>query len=113
MNENELMHYGVPGMKWGVRKKKPTTNPNALKSVNTQLFGQKLNSEKVIRLSKKGYAHVMSELATNITNAQRSQPTIVKNIGKHKYTFKNNFDNTFEIIDRKLIPGANTKRSKK
>ena len=20
MNENELMHYGVPGMKWGVRR---------------------------------------------------------------------------------------------
>ena len=20
MNENELMHYGVPGMRWGVRK---------------------------------------------------------------------------------------------
>ena len=108
-----LAHYGTPGMKWGVRKKKPTTTANTLKNINTQLFSQKLNSDKIVRLSKNGYAHVMSELSTNITNTQRSQPTIIKNIGKHKYTFKNNFDNTFDIIDRKIIPGASTKRSKK
>ena len=23
VDENSLMHYGVPGMKWGVRKKNP------------------------------------------------------------------------------------------
>lgn len=100
-----LAHYGIPGMKWGVRKKKPT--------LSTKILNEKLDSHNIVRLSKKGYAHVMSELATNITNEQRTQSTIVKNIGKHKYTFKNNFDNTFDIIGRQMIPVANTKRSKK
>lgn len=30
MNENELMHYGVPGMKWGVHRAKRSTDSNGL-----------------------------------------------------------------------------------
>ena len=29
MNNEELMHYGVPGMKWGVRKAQDTSSPKA------------------------------------------------------------------------------------
>ena len=32
MNNNELKHYGVPGMKWGVRKKRYYEKDGSLNS---------------------------------------------------------------------------------
>ena len=29
---NELMHYGIPGMKWGVRKDKPSYRSTGVRS---------------------------------------------------------------------------------
>ena len=48
MHENELMHYGVPGMKWGVRRDR--NNGSALTSV-----GRKRISEKAGLYMNPGY----------------------------------------------------------
>ena len=61
MNQNELLHYGVKGMKWGVRKEyvyesKPrvsrgnTSNSNINKKVNTV---EEVNNDKKTILTKK------------------------------------------------------------
>lgn len=67
------------------------------------LVGKSVAERKTIRLSSREYAHVMSELATNITNEQRRMPVITKPIGDYIYTFENNFDNTFRVIGKKKI----------
>lgn len=106
----ELYHYGVKGMKWGVRrgppypvKKKSVTNRGNYVKIGFQFFAKKASARKTVRLPKKEYAHVMSELATNITKEQRKNRTIVKYIGQYAYTFENNFDNTYRVIGKEKI----------
>ena len=101
-SNGELYHWGVKGMKWGVRRER---TPTQLK-IGLQFFAKKASSRKTVKVSKKEYAHVMSELATNITHEQKQYPTIIKFIGDHVYTFENNFDNTYRIIGRAKNPGA-------
>lgn len=54
-------------------------------------------------LPKEEYAHVMSEIATNLTEAQKSQSIVSKAIGKYVYTFENNGFGDYRIISKKEI----------
>ena len=67
--------------------------------------GGKANEKKrsAIRLSKQEYAHVMSELATNMSKEQRSQKFVKKPIGDYVYVVENNGFGDYRIIDRFLI----------
>lgn len=103
----ELYHYGVKGMKWGVRKVKTSA-----RKIDLQSLASKAKFLSPITLSEKEYAHVMSEIATHITQRERSQPVIVKNIGKYKYMFVNHLDNTYDVVYKQAIPGAFTRRKK-
>lgn len=98
---NELCHYGVKGMKWGVRKDRINDHVK----IGVQFFAKNASSCKTIKLSTKEYAHVMSELMTNITEAQKKHPTVIKLIGNFMYTFENNFDGTYRVIGKKKNPG--------
>ena len=61
-----LMHYGIPGMKWGVRKKYPASDTRKrfdsakakFKSAN-KAYSKELN--KAYRLSSNGYATLFSK----------------------------------------------------
>lgn len=177
VNEDELWHYGVKGMKWGVRKDRDTHSKqtempkrglsdrqkNAIKigatiaatalaayggyklaesgsltslikrgkdandrlmnkigskrsneydgenlhdKIDIQFFARKASSRKTIQLNRREYAHVMSELATNITKEQKTYPTITKAIGKYVYVFENNFDDTYRVVGKKRLPDA-------
>ena len=56
MNENELMHYGVPGMKWGVRR--DHNNGSTLTSAGkNKEYKKSLRTDKKIRrnLESKAY----------------------------------------------------------
>ncbi len=58
--------------------------------IDMQFFGHKEPSDfKTIFLPKEEYAHVMHEVATNITEIQMNQLFFSKEIGDYLYTFVN------------------------
>jgi SPP1 gp7 family putative phage head morphogenesis protein len=61
------------------------------------------SSIKTVILPKDEYAHVMSEIATNLTEAQKNQSIVSKAIGNHVYTFENNGFGNYRIISKKPI----------
>ena len=54
-------------------------------------------------LPKQEYAHVMSEIATNITKEQSQKSVFEKAIGNYIYTVENNGFGNYRIIDKTLI----------
>ncbi len=60
---------------------------------------------KTVVLPKQEYAHVMSELSTHMSEAQRKQPVVKKAIGDYVYTVENNGFGDYRIIGKKPING--------
>lgn len=46
MNNNELQHYGIPGMRWGVRKKRvPSADSAEVKRIRKKKINEMSNQE--------------------------------------------------------------------
>lgn len=73
--------------------------------INIQLFARKASDFKTIRLSKAEYAHVMSEIATNLTEEQKSKHIFTKYIGDYIYQVENIGFGNYRIIDKIKIEG--------
>ena len=58
--------------------------------LDTQLFSIKPSDFKQIWLPKDEYAHVMSEIATNLNEHDKNSTIINKRIGNYLYTAINN-----------------------
>lgn len=56
-----------------------------------------------VRLPKDEYAQVMSELNTNLTKEQLSQPIVMKAIGNYLYTVEVYGFDDYRIIGKKRI----------
>lgn len=101
-----LVHHGVKDQKWGVRNGPPYPLDHESDSTPSYDYGKmNLSSDSLptIRLPIKEYAHVMSEVATHISAAQKSKPVFRKNIGEYTYTFENGFDGTYRVIGKRKI----------
>lgn len=61
------------------------------------------SSIKTVVLPKKEYAHVMSEIATNMNEWEKKQPIVTKAIGKFRYTYENNGFGDYRIIMKQPI----------
>jgi SPP1 gp7 family putative phage head morphogenesis protein len=68
-----------------------------------QFFARSSKDYKTIELPKQEYAHVMSELATHLTAAQRKQKVVTKAIGKYIYTIENNGFGNYRVIGKEAI----------
>lgn len=90
--------------KIGSRRSNEYDTENLRDKIDIQFFAKKASSRRTVRFNKQEYAHVMSELATNITKEQKTYPTITKAIGKYVYVFENNFDDTYRVIGKKRLP---------
>ena len=106
--DGELYHYGVKGMKWGVRKNN-TSNKNTrsmkkqtLNDVNSKTIQRGKDAVKSLNLDiqlfghnkdVKGRAHrmpkVVSEAMTHASYKQRNAPSFTMNIDGYKYLFIN------------------------
>lgn len=62
-----------------------------------------IESIESIILPKNEYAHVMSELNTNLTKEEREKHILVKPIGDFYYTIENNGFNNYRIIGKHRI----------
>ena len=71
--------------------------------IDIQLFAKSSKEYPTIILPKREYAHVMSELETNITLEQRSKKVFRKAIGDYYYTIENNGAGNYRIIEKKAI----------
>lgn len=72
-----------------------------ISSVNTFAKGSK--DFPTVFLPKQEYAHVMSEIATNITKEQSQKSVFEKAIGNYIYTVENNGFGNYRIIDKTFI----------
>lgn len=109
IGDSSLMHYGVKGMRWGVRKAdKAVVNVKNHVTMNLQLFAKKATSRKTVKLGTKEFAHVMSELRTNITKEEKTHTVVNKAIGNFVYSFENHFDDTYRVIGKRKIPESVT-----
>lgn len=106
-----LQHYGVKGMKWGVRKRRYTKTSNRGK-IGIQFFAKKAKDRKTILLKPSEYSHVMHELATWITEEQKSSPVFHKPIGDHVYMFENN-GGSYRVIGKKKIRSSPKTKQKR
>ena len=112
MNESELYHYGVMGMKWGVRKKKPSSKP---RSARKQRIINKYRAEaaaateradhfqkKYEELPKKGFA--ASFKRRQLKNDEETNRKIAADFEKRAKHFEDG--GTFTRGQRAAIVGA-------
>ena len=71
--------------------------------IDIQHFAKSSKDFPTIILPRREYAHVMSELETNITLEQRSKKVFKKAIGDFYYTVENNGAGNYRIIGKKAI----------
>ena len=109
---SELMHMGRKGMKWGVLNGPPYPIDGKHGSTSSYDYGRmKLSSESMptVTLSRREYAHVMHEVATNASPERRRQKVFRKIIFDEdegcsvSYAIENGFDGTYRVIDRKVL----------
>lgn len=121
--DGELYHYGVKGMKWGVRRNQTGSSKsfadktindisksqiekgqraadNALRGlpINLQLFAKK--NRKARPMPK-----VISELMTHATVEQRNSAMYVTDIGNYTYTVMNQPGDTPIVINKRKNDG--------
>lgn len=111
---NYLMHFGRLGMHWGERNGPPypltreqmsITERNLSKLANRSKSGRlRLPKFERVWMSKQEYAHFQSEIATHISDKQRTMPLFAKNIGSYTYVVDNSrFDNTYDCVGKEEI----------
>ena len=74
--------------------------------ISMQFFAHR-NSEDMptIRLPKQEYAHVMSEIASHLTDIDKISPFFVKRIGNYQYTVENHGFDDYRIFGKKIKNG--------
>lgn len=73
--------------------------------IDIQHFAKKAEDFETVILPKDEYAHVMSEINTNITEKQLKQKVVSKCIGDYVYTFECFGYDNYRIINKEKIEG--------
>ena len=70
---------------------------------SVKVFAKGSKDFPTVFLSKKEYAHVMSEIATHLTPERDSKQVFKQAIGKYIYTVENNGFGDYRVIGKELI----------
>ena len=105
--EKRIAGYGEKRVRSSVQKiKAEEVLEGNKKSGRMEMNLQFFSSSKhygTFRLPKDEYAHVMSEINTHMTEAERKRKVVTKAIGNHYYTFENNGFDDYRILDKRPI----------
>ena len=71
--------------------------------INIQLCARTSEDFPTVRLPKSEYAHVMSEISTNLTEKQRHSKIFSKSIGDYVYTVENKGFGNYRVICKRRI----------
>lgn len=71
--------------------------------IDMQFFAKSSKDFETVILPKEEYAHVMSEIATNISKEQQKKKIFKKSIGNYLYTVENNGFGSYRIIGKDLL----------
>ncbi|TLW88114.1 hypothetical protein FFK04_07505 [Ruminococcus sp. KGMB03662] len=71
--------------------------------IGMQYFAKKSSDFATVKLSANEYAHVMSEIATHISEEQKLKEVFSKPIGNYMYLIENNGFGNYRIIGRKKL----------
>ncbi|HCJ90734.1 MAG TPA: hypothetical protein DHV71_02450 [Acidaminococcaceae bacterium] len=94
-SENRGWFSKTGGNKNSLQVPKSNGNVEAKRNIN--------HSRRQIKLSKREYAKVVSELNTNLTEEEREKPIIQRAIGNYLYTIQNYEFGNYGIIGRKKL----------
>lgn len=84
-----------------VQKTVANSSGNAtIKKVGLQFFAKKAEDFPTVILERQEYAHVMSEIATNITKEQANKRVFSKPIGRYIYTVENKGFGNYRVIKK-------------
>lgn len=97
MTNEELQHYGVPGMKWGVRKARGHAGPGRYATRKRQLEGDRRDLEL---LNKGGHLSVGVTKKSQARLDNRDRAAIEKRISKNESYFAKKAAN--DAADRKI-----------
>lgn len=78
-----------------------TANDDIISSV--KVFAKGSKDFPTVALPKQEYAHVMSEISTNLTADQKAKSVFQKPIGEYVYTVENNGFGDYRVIGKELI----------
>lgn len=86
---------------WLSAKQKAAPPVRSGMKIGIQFFAYRNSSDyPTVWLEPQEYAHVMSEITTNLTEEQRNSPTFYKNVGNYTYYIENNGGLNFRIIKK-------------
>ena len=87
---DELMHYGVPGMKWGHRKAAPTTsvdrakaNYRAARKTYNRSFNKAANDAKILKEAKSVYKAEKKQFKSDVERYRKSKGVYDLNVNKN------------------------------
>ena len=72
-------------------------------NIGMQFFSKSIEDFATIILPKDEYAHVMSEIATNITEEQNASNVFIKYCGNYQYIVENRGFGNYRVISRRKI----------
>lgn len=111
--KNYLIHYGVKGMKWGVRKDKKSKKfsfSDGIDSIRNNSQYTKTNFP--IFLKPKEYGRVMSSFLSNSSKEKLKKRTSHFYYGNYRYTMEKFDDDDgdiyYKITDKQQIPNTKT-----